>query len=234
MRMIRSIATLRDEVTVMLHHIEVIVVDNSVDFRLCPVSRFRNTQIDRLPFEGFRLPIRRRVCDHPVVHLGISNVQGSNSGIERCLGPIDPQPKLQSLAMCFVGDRSEAIWKFLGIRIPVANAAEPAGVNMKHFELQIRRIAQHLVGELLVDRHATAPTIVDEHRIVGVFPSLGARKNLTNPATQSVSGNIDTSSSASQKHGGRQQGFARLYSGLEWSGIRIQSRVRKERTFFAD
>ena len=84
------------------------------------------------------------------------------------LRPIHPEPKLQSQVMRVVSKGGNAVRKFLRAGVPVADAAEPTRVNMKHLKPELRRIFNHAMSFFFVDFHPASPTIVHQERVRGI------------------------------------------------------------------
>ena len=86
-----------------------------------------------------------------------------------------------------VGDDRKTMRKFLRVGVPVANAAKPAGIDVKHIHAQLGGIANHAQRDGFVHVHAAAPTVVGHLRIVWIFPGLGIAQRCAHPSTQNVS-----------------------------------------------
>ena len=95
--MIAAIASLGDKVPIVLQHVEMIFVDNTLDFMLCPLFGGRHSEIDGLTFELFRLPTRREIGHHPVANFGIASVEGSGLSRETGLRPVHPESELETV-----------------------------------------------------------------------------------------------------------------------------------------
>src|SRR5262249_32629737 len=93
-RMISAVAAVRNQVAVVLKHIEAVVVNDSLDFALGPLLRFGNSDVNRLTLERFWLPTFREISHHPVPDFWIARVESSRLGGEPCLSPINPKPEL--------------------------------------------------------------------------------------------------------------------------------------------
>ncbi len=79
-RVIGTIASVRNQVAVVLKHIEMVVRDDALHFTLRPVLRIGSTEVNRLSLEGLRLPVGRKIGDHPIAHFRIRGVQGARLG----------------------------------------------------------------------------------------------------------------------------------------------------------
>src|SRR6185312_14948920 len=66
MGMIAAYASLSDEISVVLQHVEAVIVDKTVQLALRISLGVRNSDIDRLTFEWLRLPVLREVRDGPI------------------------------------------------------------------------------------------------------------------------------------------------------------------------
>src|SRR6267378_1014060 len=131
MRVIRAIASVRDQISVVLQHVETIVRDDALDFLLRPLLGLGHSQVDGLSLEGFWLPLLWKIGHHPIANFWIAGVQGSGLGGEGRLGPIDPKTELDPTLVRIVSDGRETMRKRLRIRVPVAHAAKPTGIHMK-------------------------------------------------------------------------------------------------------
>src|SRR5581483_6886106 len=222
-RMAGAVTAFRGEITVVFEHVEVIFVDDAIHFRADPIARGRNADVDRLPLEGFGLPSFGKVGDKPVANPGIARVQRAGRGAETGLRPIHPKAELESEAMRFLCDGREATGKFARVGMPVADAAEPSGVNVKHVEVKIGRIAQHAKGERLVHLHAAAPTVVDKQRIIWIFPGERIGENAANPGTKNIAGSVRSAAKCAEKDRWRVKGFARQKARAKWTRIGIEA-----------
>src|ERR1700730_4712499 len=97
-------------------------------------------------------------------------------------------------------DDREAVRKLLRIWIPVSDATKPAGIDVKHLHSEFGRIADHAPCGFFRDVHATAPTVVDSHRIIGILPGFGIVEHLAYPTAQHVAGAIRPVAKSTQKH----------------------------------
>src|SRR5262249_7612004 len=115
MRMIGTVATMRDQISVMLEHVEVVVSDYAFDFVLRPFLCWWKTDINRLALERFRLPVFRDIGHHPVAYLCVPGIERSRFGGESCLSPIHPEAEFKSVLVRVIGNSREAARKFLRI-----------------------------------------------------------------------------------------------------------------------
>ena len=67
-------AALRDQVAIVLQHVQVVVLDDALYFSGEVLVRGGNAEIDGLALELFGLPVGRNVGDQPVAHFGIMYV----------------------------------------------------------------------------------------------------------------------------------------------------------------
>src|SRR6185503_11113828 len=128
MGMIGAIASVRYKISIVLQHVEVIVAKDTLNLVLDRVFGFRISDVDRLAFEGFRLPIFWEISHHPLAYLWIASIEGSRFGRKASLGPVHPQAKFQAVLVRFVGDRCKPVGKFLRIGVPIADSPEPARI----------------------------------------------------------------------------------------------------------
>src|ERR1700694_4662804 len=90
MRVICAITPVRDQIPVVLQHVEMVIRDDALHFFLSPLLGLRYSQIDRLSLEGLRFPVLRKVGHHPSANSWIASVQGPVLSGETRLSPIDP------------------------------------------------------------------------------------------------------------------------------------------------
>src|SRR6185437_10855644 len=125
--------------------------------------------------------------------------------------------------MGVVRNLCETLWKLLRIGIPVAHAAKPAGIHVKHFQAEVRRIADHGFGDLLVDLHPAAPTVIHQEREIGILPSRRVTQDLAHPAPQNISSGVQPAVSRAKKNGWSFENLSRGHASAKRTGIRIQS-----------
>ena len=135
--------------------------------------------------------------------------------------------------MGIIGDGGEAVRKFFGVRIPIADSAKPSGVNVEHLELQIGRIFNHAISQSFVDGHAAAPAVVHEKRIAGIVPSGRIRENFAHPTAQHVARAIRATAKASEKNLWRDERSIRGQPRAKRSWRRIQSGSAVKRMHFS-
>ena len=222
MRMVAAIASLRNQVPVMLQHVEMVVGNQAFDFVLCPFFGGRNTQIDGLPFEFLRLPTGRKIGDHPVADLGIVHVERTRLGIQRGLRPVHPQAKLQSVLMGVVRNNRQAVRELLGVGVPVSHSAKPPRIDVEHLQPELSRVADHVLSDLFVDFHPAAPTVIHGQRVVGALPRQRIAEHSANPRPQDVACRIGSAVKRTQKDSRSVENFVRRQPGAKRSGIRIQ------------
>src|SRR5579863_2438179 len=102
--------------------------------------------------------------------------------------------------MRFIGNRLQPVRKFIWIGLPIAHAAEPACIHVKHFETQIGGIADHVARDFFVHDHPAAPTVVYEKRIAWIFPCIRIREDVANPATKNIRRGIGSAGGCAQKN----------------------------------
>src|ERR1700689_3651766 len=115
-----------------------IIADDAFELALCPDSGGRNAQINRNALERFAVfPAGRRIRNQPVLSGGIMDIECARFARGTGLGPVQPQAELEAMIMREVGDTGDAVRKFAQVRLPVANLAEPARVQMKHLQSEL-------------------------------------------------------------------------------------------------
>src|SRR5262245_38562383 len=124
--------------------------------------------------------------------------------------------------MGVVGNCSEAMRKFLRIRIPITDASEPARIYMEHLYSQRRGICDHAAGKFIVDGHASAPAVIHHQRVIGILPSLRIAKRCTHPFAQNVAGIVVSMVEPTHEHNRRLKRLSRLKASSEGRGIGIQ------------
>ena len=77
--MVVADAALRDQVAVVLQHVEVVVSTMRFTSFARIVDGGGNADVDGLALELFRLPIGRQIGHHPVAHCGIADVNAPGS-----------------------------------------------------------------------------------------------------------------------------------------------------------
>ena len=75
--MIVAKAALSHEVSVVLQHVDVVVLNDPLHLATEGLLGSRCSNVRRLAFELFGLPVRRKVCDQPVLDLRIIDVEGA-------------------------------------------------------------------------------------------------------------------------------------------------------------
>ena len=221
--MVITRAALRNQVAIVFQHVQMVIVDNALDLFAEVIVSLGNAEIDRLALELFRLPIGRQIGDHPIADPWISYVEGAGCGVERSLGPIHPDAEAQALLVRRVRNSRKTMRKLLRVRVPIANAAEPAGIDVKHLQAQFLRFANHAQRQRLIHRHATAPTVVHRQRIMRVFPRKRVTEHCADPWTKLIARAVRAAGECTQKNGGRFKAPAGCKAGAEWTGIRIQA-----------
>ena len=132
--MVVAHAALCNKVAIVLKHVEVVVADDAVDFGGEIAMDGGNAEVDGLAFELFGLPVGREIVDEPV--WDFADVESAGLGVEASLGPIDPEAEAEALGVRCIGEGRQAVRKLEGVGVPVANAAEPAGVEVKHLQAE--------------------------------------------------------------------------------------------------
>src|SRR5438105_867148 len=182
MRVIRAIASVRDQISVVLQHVEMVVGNDALDFSLSPLLGLGHSQVDGLSLEGFWVPLLWKISHHPIANFWIAGVQGSGLGGEGRLGPIDSKTELEPTLVRIVSHGRETVRKLLRIRVPVAYVAKPTGINMKHLHVYIGGVANHAQSNFLIHSHSATPAVVDCQGIVGIVPCFGIAENGMHPA----------------------------------------------------
>src|SRR5204862_199896 len=105
--------------------------------------------------------------------------------------------------MGVVGNDGKAMWELLRIGTPVSHIAKPSSINVEHVRAKFGGIANHVHGNLFVDLHAAAPTIIHNQRVAGSFPSLRIAENRANPRSQDVSCTVGAIAKSAKEDDGR-------------------------------
>ena len=92
------------------------------------------------------MPLKGSLCCQPAGGSAISQsrdgriVDIESAGLIRRAGlcPVDPQTKLEPVPVGKVGDTRDAVGKLCRMRLPVADAAKPARIEMKHLQARAR------------------------------------------------------------------------------------------------
>src|SRR5579862_9784591 len=221
--MVAARAALRHQVPVVLQHIEVVVAYDAVDFFQQVVMGCGVSDVDCLALELFGLPVGPHIGDTPIANLGIMHVQRAGFGIESGLGPINPDAEAQSFPMRSVGNESDAVRKLFRIGIPVSHAAEPSGIDVKHLYAEFLGFMDHAQCKRLIDSHTAAPTVVDDQRIVLVFPCGWIAEDLPHPGAELIAGSIAATNESAKKYRWRNKAASRLDPRAKRAGIWIQS-----------
>ena len=182
MAMVGTNALVHDHALIVLQHVEMVVRDDALDLLLSPLFGLGHSQVNGLSLESLRLPVLRKIRHYPVANFWIASVQGSGLGGESRLSPIDPKTELEPTLVRIIRDGRETVGKLLRVRVPVAHAAKPTGINMKHLHPEICGVANHAQSNFLIDGHAATPAVIDCQGIVGIVPGFGIAENRTNPA----------------------------------------------------
>ena len=200
MRMILFRASLRDEVAIVLQHVQVIVLDNALDL-FCRISlRSRDTQINRLPLELLRLPIQPYVIHQPIADGWIVNIQSPRSRINPSLAPIHPHSKPQTTLMCLIRKVGQPVRKLPRIRIPVAHTAKPPCIQMKHLQPELFRVRHHPQRQRLIHLHSTAPAVAHHQRILRIGPCAWIRQYGPYPPPQLIAALVDSTDECAKKY----------------------------------
>ena len=139
-------AALGEEVAVVLDHVEVVAFDDALEFCGGPGLGGGDAEVDGLAFEFFGFPVGAEVGDHPVDDFGVADVEGVGLGGEGGLGPVGPDAEFEACGVGLVGDEGEAVGEFFGVGDPVADVAEPAGVDVVHLEAEFFGVVDHAEG----------------------------------------------------------------------------------------
>ena len=149
---------------------------------LGPQLGLEHSQVNGLSLERFRLPVLWKIRHHPVANFWIASVQGSGFGGESRLGPIDPKTELEPTLVRVFSNGDQTVRKLLRVRVPVAHAAKPTGIDMKHLHTEICGVANHTQSNFLIDGHAATPAVIDCQGILGMVPGFGIAENRAHPA----------------------------------------------------
>ncbi len=162
-RVIGARAALGYQVAVMLEHVEMVFDHDPLEFARRPGRGRRYAQVNRNALERLAvLPSCRRIGDQPIARDRI--IDGEGTGLLRSAGlcPVDPQAKPEAVLVSIIGNRGNAMRKLCRVSLPIAHAAKPARVQMKHLQSKPRRFLDHAVRERLIHRHAAAPAVIDQ------------------------------------------------------------------------
>src|SRR5579862_4578035 len=230
---IGAVATVSDEIAVVLEHVEVIVGYDALHLFFRPLLGFRIAKIDGLTLERLRLPVRGDVGHHPVAHLRITRIESTRFSGESGLRPVNPDSELEPMLVGIVSDDREASRKLLRIGMPVAYVTEPPGIDVKHVDAEVGGVANHTFGNLFIYIHAATPTIVDHERIVRILPGDGISQDGAYPGTKNIPGAVGTIAKSSEEYDRRFETFVWLDAGAERARIGVKPEIRSERIFFA-
>jgi hypothetical protein len=128
-----------------------------------------------------------------------------------------------------VSDGREPVRKFLWIRIPVTYRPKPAGIQVKHLNAKLSRVANHSPRHVFVHVHPAAPAIVHEQRIIRILPRLRIAQRRPHPPPQNVSGPILSIAKSTEKDDWGLKHLARLQPYAKRRRIRIQSEYPRQR-----
>ena len=134
--MIVAHAALCNEVAIVLKHVEVVVADDAVDFGGEIAMDGGNAEVDGLAFELFGLPVRREIGDEPVWRL-LRTLRAPGSVSSAAWVQSTQRPKRRPWACAASARGGRPCGNFMGSGYQVADAAEPAGVDVKHFKAEL-------------------------------------------------------------------------------------------------
>src|SRR6185437_14270145 len=142
-------------------------------------------------------------------------------------------PELQSVLVRIIGDKRQAVRKFLRIGIPVAYTAKPSSIDMEHVDAEVSAIANHAQGNLFVDRHPAAPAVIHDQGIAWIFPGFGIAEHRAHPATKNISRAVGAIvKSAKKNHRGFER-LARRQTRAKRPWIWVEPQRSLNRIFFA-
>ena len=130
--------------------------------------------------------------------------------------------------MGFVGNCSQAVGKFHGIWIPIAHAAKPTRIYVKHLQTKLFRFSDHLQRQRFVHLHSTAPAVVHHQWILRIFPRERVAEDSAHPATELISGSIRPTFKRTQKHCRRLKRLVWLQTRFERPRLRIEAEYRTQ------
>jgi hypothetical protein len=125
--------------------------------------------------------------------------------------------------MGVVGNDGKAMWELLRIGTPVSHIAKPSSINVEHVHAKFGGIANHVHGNLFVDLHAAAPTVIHNQRVAGIFPSLRIAENRANPGSQDVPCTVGAIAKSAKENDGRLETLAGFQASAKRTGIGIES-----------
>src|SRR5262249_50252052 len=128
---------------IVLEHIQMVLSDDAVCLTSSPLCDGGDTKVHGHAFKRFGPPAVRRIRHNPIARRRVVDTQGAWLLTLSRLRPVHPKPEFQTILMCFVGPRGDALWELLRIGFPVAHSAKPASVHMKPPETELGRFAQH-------------------------------------------------------------------------------------------
>ena len=102
--MASACAAFCDKIAIVLKHVEVIVLNNALDFPGGVLVSGRNAEVDGLTFELSGLPVGREIIYQPALHLGVAHVEGCGGCAETSLRPVHPKTEPNPAAMCRIGN----------------------------------------------------------------------------------------------------------------------------------
>src|SRR5580658_5615390 len=101
--------------------------------------------------------------------------------------------------MSLTDNGCKSVRELTGARIPVADAAKPARIDVEEFEAKLCGISHHAKRKGLVNLHAAAPTVIHQRRICAVLPGDGIIQNLPYPRAQTIACAVRTAAEAADK-----------------------------------
>ena len=107
-------------------------------------------------------------------------------------------------------------------RIPVADPAKPARIDVEEFQAKLRGISHHAQRQGLVNLHAASPTVIHQRRICAVLPGNRIVQNLPYPRAQNIACAVRTAAEAADKDRRRGESLMGQQTRAKRSRIGIQ------------
>src|SRR6185437_3337948 len=124
------------------------------------------------------------------------------------------------------------MWKLLRIGTPVSHIAKPSSINVEHVHAKFGGIANHAHGNLFVDLHAAAPTVIHNQGVAGILPSLRIAENRANPGSQDVPCTVGAIAKSAKENDGRLETLAGFQASAKRTGIGIEPQGYFQRILF--
>ena len=123
--------------------------------------------------------------------------------VDSGLCPIGPETETEADFMGVGGDCGDAVREFVGIGCPIADGAEPTGIEVEHVQAERVGVVDHVMRLLFVDGHAAAPTVADQQGYCGLRECERVIQSGANPAAKNVAGVVGITMERAEEDGGR-------------------------------